>query len=93
MKTFFFHICEQRRISTYSSAQSRFVGIFYSLNNSTSGPVYGPDQTVQKFKAVWESYVIIIMIIVIKLIVISSECFSAYSDCDCRKGFLYPTRP
>ena len=53
MKTFFFHICEQRRISTYSSGQSRFVGIFYSLNNSTSGSVYGPDQTVQKFKVVW----------------------------------------
>ena len=53
MKTFFFHICKQRRISTYSSGQSRFVGIFYSLNNSTSGSVYGPDQTVLKFKAVW----------------------------------------
>ena len=27
--------------------------IFYSLNNSTSGSVYGPGQTVQKFKVVW----------------------------------------
>ena len=102
--------------------------IFYSLNNSTSGSVYGPDQTVQKFKVVWalishnymtkpfsygialtnmdnnsirnkktqekkEESFITIIIIVIKLIVISSECFSAYSDCDWRKGFLYPTRP
>ena len=52
-KHFFFHICKQRRISTYWSGQSRFVGIFYGLNNSTSGSVYGPDQTVQKFKVVW----------------------------------------